>query len=178
MFTPDLIWALYTNNTVFFCSIFTHVNQSHLSFAGNKMTQSGNLLFKCKQLILAIFIEFLIRGREIWRHERAVRIGAVDPPSSRVVSPHNFTLGLFDPRVTRLYQPGVPASKNEHSAGLKAWLMIPGPLTSPLTKLLWKMSENMTRHSVFHFLKESNGRHSKMSWCENPDGGSSWMRWT
>lgn len=51
-----------------------------------------------------------------------------------------FTVHLFDPHVTRLYQPGVPAFQNGHSAGLKASLMIPGPLTLPLTRLLWKMS--------------------------------------
>lgn len=27
------------------------------------------------------------------------------------LSPNNFTVHLFDPRVTRLYQPGVPVSK-------------------------------------------------------------------
>lgn len=50
----------------------------------------------------------------------------------------NFTVHLFDPRVTRLYQSGGSVSKNEHSAGLKASLMIRGPLTLTLTKPQWK----------------------------------------
>lgn len=71
-----------------------------------------------------------------------------------VKNPDNFTVHLFDPRPD---QPEVAASINEHSAGLKASLMIRGPLTLTLTRLLWKNSPEMIwcrineSHCIFLF---------------------------
>lgn len=116
----------------------------------SKCRCSAHYLFKVSQdqwLVLHKFFSFFSfplwlepKTLKLWLHRQCRCSRAT---SCQVISPNHFTVHLFDPHVTRLYQ-AVPAwgsrFQNGHSAGLKASLMIPGPLTLPLTKLLWKMS--------------------------------------